>query len=149
APVGAVSKRVRPALEGLEFDVSVNVSPELPPLSVDRGAIVQAIDNVVDNVIKYSKDKRALAIAGRLNGTAVQLTFRDSGSGISRQDLPHVFERFYGGRNASSRGSGLGLAIAQRIVNTHGGSIAISSTVDGGTQAGNRLPVAHVHHRGE
>jgi signal transduction histidine kinase len=140
-------QRVRPALEGLEFDVSVNVSPELPPLSVDRGAIVQAIDNVVDNAIKYSKDKRALAITGRLNGTAVQLTFRDSGSGISRQDLPHVFERFYRGRDASSSGSGLGLAIAQRIVNTHGGSIAISSTVDVGTEVAICLPVAHGHHR--
>jgi signal transduction histidine kinase len=62
------------------------------------------------------------------------VTFADRGVGIERNDLDRVFERFYRGRNATEGGSGLGLAIARHIVRSHGGKIAIRSTVNVGTE---------------
>lgn len=133
-------RRCRPTLAHLTFDLEVDIPADLPRVHVDRAAMIQAIDNLIDNAIKYSADQRALVITGRRHGSRVQFTFRDRGTGIPRDELEHVFERFYRGRNTSVGGSGLGLAIAQRIVERHGGRIDISSVVGVGTEVVISLP---------
>lgn len=135
-------QRFRPTLEHLGFDVRVDVPIVLPCVAVDRRAMTLAVDNIIDNAIKYSGQDPVLAVSGRVNGRSVTLTFRDRGSGIPREDLAHVFERFYRGRNAGVNGSGLGLAIAQRIVHRHGGDVVIRSTVGVGTKVDIVLPAA-------
>ena len=127
-------ERFGPTLEQLGFQLRVDVPDDLPHVSGDRAAIVQAMENVIHNAIKYSGQARVLNIVGRAEGRYVQVKFVDRGAGIGKEDIGHVFERFYRGRNTTRDGSGLGLAIAQRIVRHHGGDIAIRSAVGAGTE---------------
>jgi len=128
-------------LTNREFDLEVDVPSDLPQICVDRPAMIQALDNIVDNAIKYSTTEKHLAVMGRANGKTVTLTVRDRGAGIARKDLSRVFERFYRGGNVTVSGSGLGLPIAKRIVESHGGWIEVRSAVGSGTEVDVTLPI--------
>ena len=132
---------VRPVLSNLEFAIVVDVPPDLPPICVDRPAMIQALDNIVDNAIKYSTTEKHLTVKGTATDKSVTLSVRDRGTGIARKDLARVFERFYRGGNVTSSGSGLGLPIAKRIVEGHGGRIVVRSTVGSGTEVDVTLPI--------
>ncbi|MEP7308683.1 MAG: HAMP domain-containing sensor histidine kinase [Acidobacteriota bacterium] len=132
----------RPTLANLEFELVVDLPPNLPQVCVERPAMIQALDNLIDNAIKYSTGNRYLAVTASATPKMVTLTVRDRGFGIARDDLSRVFERFYRGRNVSINGSGLGLSIAKRIVESHGGRIAVRSTVGVGTEVDVTLPVS-------
>ena len=132
---------VRPVLANLEFDLVVDVPPDLPRICIDRSAMIRALDNIVDNAIKYSTTDKHLAVRGRATARNVTLTVHDRGTGIARKDLSRVFERFYRGGNVTVSGSGLGLPIAKRIVESHGGSIEVRSVVGSGTEVDVTLPI--------
>jgi signal transduction histidine kinase len=104
--------------------------------------MIQVVQSVIDNAIKYSPDVRSLQVIGRSIRSAVLITFSDRGAGIPEEDLARVCERFYRGHNVREAGSGLGLAIASRIVDYHKGRIAIRSTVGSGTDVELSFPVA-------
>jgi two-component system, OmpR family, phosphate regulon sensor histidine kinase PhoR len=131
----------RPVLSHLEFDLVIDVPPDLPQICVDRPAMIQALDNIVDNAIKYSTTRKYLTVKGTATATSVTLTVRDRGTGIAHKDLSRVFERFYRGGNVTVSGSGLGLPIAKRIVESHGGRIAVRSSVGSGTEVDLTLPI--------
>jgi len=131
----------RPVLANLEFDLVIDVPSDLPKICVDRPAMIQALDNIVDNAIKYSTTEKRLAVTGTATGKSVTLTVRDRGPGIDRKDLSRVFERFYRGGNVTVSGSGLGLPIAKRIVESHGGRIEVRSTAGSGTEVDVTLPI--------
>jgi two-component system, OmpR family, phosphate regulon sensor histidine kinase PhoR len=132
---------MRPLLADREFDLIIDVPADLPQICVDRPAMIQALDNIVDNAIKYSATERHLVVRGRASARHVTLTVRDRGTGIAAKDLARVFERFYRGGNATVSGSGLGLPIARRIVESHGGRIEVRSTVGSGTEVDVTLPI--------
>jgi signal transduction histidine kinase len=131
----------RPVLADLEFGLVIDVPPDLPQICVDRPAMIQALDNIVDNAIKYSTTEKHLVLSGRATAKSVTLTIQDRGIGIAGKDLSRVFERFYRGGNATISGSGLGLPIAKRIVESHGGRIEVHSTVGSGTGVDVTLPI--------
>jgi len=133
---------LRPVLADREFDLVIDVPPDLPQICVDRPAMIQALENIVDNAIKYSPTDKHLSVTGAANGKVVTLTVRDRGTGIARKDLSRVFERFYRGGNATVSGSGLGLPIAKRIIESHGGHIELRSEVGSGTEVEVTLPIA-------
>jgi two-component system phosphate regulon sensor histidine kinase PhoR len=132
---------LRPVLTNGEFNLEVDVPPDLPQVCLDRSAMIQALENIVDNAIKYSTTEKHIAVRGRANGKTITLTVRDKGPGIARKDLSRVFERFYRGGNVTVSGSGLGLAIAKRIVESHGGRIEVRSTEGSGTEVDVTLPI--------
>jgi two-component system, OmpR family, sensor histidine kinase MprB len=104
------------------------------PARLDR-----AVNNLIDNAVKYSPPQQPVEIV--LHGG--ELTVRDHGPGISQEDLPHVFDRFYRGAEARGRpGSGLGLAIVRQVAEQHGGSITAEPAPGGGTLMRLRLPGA-------
>ncbi len=131
----------RPVLANLEFELIVDVPPDLPQICVDRPAMIQALENIVDNAIKYSTNEKRLTVTGTATSRNVTLTVRDRGNGIARKDLSRVFERFYRGGNVTVSGSGLGLPIAKRIVEGHGGLIEVRSTAGSGTEVDVTLPI--------
>jgi two-component system sensor histidine kinase MprB len=114
------------------------VEVELEPTVVAGlpARLERAVSNLVDNAIKYSAPGEPVEVA--LHGK--ELTVRDHGPGISTEDLPHVFDRFYRGAHARGRaGSGLGLAIVRQVVDQQGGSVAAEAAPGGGTLMRMRL----------
>ena len=106
-------------------------------LYVDPGLIKQSMRVLVDNAAKYSPEKRRILVSVQDNGREVRLSVEDEGQGISQQDLPHVFDRFYRTDESRARqtgGSGLGLSIAKWIVDRHGGFFEVVSRVGVGTR---------------
>jgi signal transduction histidine kinase len=107
------------------------VGADLPAVACDRERIAQVISNLVENASKVG----AATITIRVDPRDRELVFSvsDTGPGISAEDLPHMFERYWRGRNADYKGTGLGLPISYAIVKAHGGNMWIESTVGAGT----------------
>jgi two-component system sensor histidine kinase SenX3 len=102
--------------------------------------MILALDNLVDNAIRYSGDSRRLGITVRAVADKVEFSVIDHGPGIPAGDLAHVTRRFVRGRSTNAHGSGLGLSIASRIATDHGGRLRIESTVGTGTIATLEIP---------
>jgi len=114
----------------------------------DRDRLKQVLLNLVGNALQYTPAGGQVTLALRKTGERAQLVVTDTGAGISAEDLPHIFERFYRGEKsrkrsgASSGGFGLGLSIAYWIVHNHGGTIEVTSTEGKGTTFCVWLPLA-------
>ncbi len=132
----------RPTLMENGFTVTIDVPRDLPRVTGDLRALTTVIEILVDNSIKYSSEAFDLRITGRIQGHKIALVIADRGIGIHKDDLDHVFGRFFRGRNTTVGGSGLGLAIARRIVLAHHGDITVKSVVDDGTAVEIVLPRA-------
>jgi signal transduction histidine kinase len=124
------------------FQTSVDVPATLPPVRADRTSIVLALDNIIDNAMRYSGQSRELKIRGEMHGTVVQISVTDHGLGIDAEELERVTGRFIRGRSASGPGSGLGLSIVNQIARDHGGALRVESVKGAGTTAVIVLPVA-------
>lgn len=118
------------------------VPDDLPDVCADAGRVQQVITNLVGNAIKFTPPGGIIRIRGLVVGTHVQLSVADSGTGISEQDLPHLFDRFWQAKRTGRRGSGLGLFIAKGIVAAHGGRLSAESTVGVGSTFFFTLPIA-------
>jgi signal transduction histidine kinase len=122
--------------------LSVCIPDNLPTIQIDTAHLQRALQNIVDNALKYTRAGGQIIISADRLEDKVTITIVDDGLGISPQDLPFVFERFYkgSGRNRSSEGSGLGLAITKEIIEAHGGSVRIESDLGLGTKVIVQLP---------
>jgi signal transduction histidine kinase len=110
----------------------------------DEGKVVRAILNIVENAIKYTSNKKPILISLYKSGSNAVLVVKDNGIGISREEIDHIFDRFYrGSKTSKTVGSGLGLAISLGIIKAHGGNIEIKSNVGIGTIAKVMLPIYH------
>ncbi|MGN1097979.1 MAG: ATP-binding protein, partial [Clostridia bacterium] len=110
----------------------------------DRDRIEQVITNIVSNAIKYTPDGGKIDVECGTDRQNALIRVTDNGIGIPREDLPHIFERFYRVDKARSRqsgGTGLGLAIAKEITQRHGGDISIDSHMPNGTVVSIVLPL--------
>jgi signal transduction histidine kinase len=127
-------------------EVSVLVQPDLPSVRVDRVLSRRVLENLLENAHKYSPDRRhAVVLRADKAGNGVVFDVSDRGAGIPADDVPHVFEPFFRGERSRDRGAGgvgLGLTLAKRIVEAHGGTIALSSVVGEGTTVRVELPAA-------
>jgi two-component system, OmpR family, sensor histidine kinase ResE len=115
----------------------------------DEARLSRVLGNLLDNACKYSPaDAEIVVEVARDQSKSgwVQVSVRDSGSGIPPEDLPRVFEPFFRGSNVveSFAGSGVGLAVARLIVEQHGGSLSLDSRLGAGTLATVRLPCIEV-----
>jgi signal transduction histidine kinase len=140
----AVAHRLRAQAAGLTL--SFEPAPNLPPILGDPNQLTQVVTNLIDNAINYTP-QGTINISTQLDGETGQvcLVVRDSGSGISPPDLPHIFERFYRGQYASDHsipGTGLGLAIVKEIVDFHHGTVTVASVETEGTTLKVWLPLA-------
>ena len=113
------------------FHVSVDIEPSLPRICVDRDSITQALVNLIDNAVKYSGDRKEIAVRAFAEGDEVRITVEDHGIGIAPADQKKIFEKFYrvgSGLVHDVKGSGLGLAIVAHIIQAHRGRVDVSST---------------------
>jgi signal transduction histidine kinase len=137
-----VLQNFRHPISEREFKVEVDMPVDLPLVRADRTAMMLALDNLVDNAIRYSADRCSLRISARRNGSKVVIEVQDRGVGIAAEELSNVRRKFVRGRLARADGSGLGLAIVSRIVADHKGTFVLESEFGSGTTAKVSLPIA-------
>jgi signal transduction histidine kinase len=131
--VDEVLKGFQRLLTEAQFHVEVCVDDNTRPIRGDRTSLVLALDNLVDNAMRYSGDAREIRIAVRPVDSHVEFAVSDRGIGIPADDLHLVRRRFTRGSAAGGHGSGLGLSIASRIATDHRGRLLIESVVGSGT----------------
>jgi signal transduction histidine kinase len=158
ASVGAVVRDVVDAyayqLRNKGFELDLAIEEDLPQGLVDRDALGQAVLNLLDNAVKYSRDDRQIAVSvaaerpaggpATANGHgAILIEVRDRGIGIPPAEQTRIFEAFYRvekGLEHDVKGSGLGLAVVHHIVQAHGGTVRVESRPRGGSTFTIRLP---------
>ena len=114
-----------------------------PGLVADPLRLRQAVGNLVSNGIRHTPEGGSVTVGARQDGPQALIEVTDTGTGISSENLPHVFERFWRAEKSRSRqtgGSGLGLAIVRQLVEAHGGTVTVTSTSAAGTVFTIRLP---------
>lgn len=124
-----------------QFRIEVDIAPNLPAVRADRTSLVLALDNLVDNALRYSGEPGTLLLRVRCAGNRIEFAVVDSGVGIPAEELELVQRRFARGRSAAGHGSGLGLAIASRIARDHGGDLTVDSVVGLGTTVRLLMPM--------
>lgn len=123
-----VVTQMTPLAESRSLIINTNLEINLPAVAADKERIRQALINLVHNAIKFNNPGGKIVISTKRDKEFVIVSVSDTGMGISKDDLPHIFERFYKADKARSRGgSGLGLAIAKHTVQAHGGNITVNS----------------------
>ncbi|MFC0432427.1 cell wall metabolism sensor histidine kinase WalK [Kutzneria buriramensis] len=104
----------------------------------------QVVDNLVTNALRHTPAGGRITLRGFADGSDLVIEVRDTGTGIAAEDLGHVFERFWRAEKSRSRltgGSGLGLAIVKKLVEGHGGTVGVASSVGEGSRFWVRLPI--------
>ncbi len=147
------SHTVREVLEGAvqvcaakagekRMGITIDCDPDLRGV-FNAPLLEQAVVNLVDNAIKFSDVSTRVSIAAREDGGEVAITVQDQGCGVSKEDVPRIFERFYRVDKTRSRklgGTGLGLAIVKHIAQVHGGRVMVDSELGKGSTFGIAVP---------
>ncbi|MEP7317066.1 MAG: ATP-binding protein, partial [Sphingomicrobium sp.] len=129
-----------------QCNIRLDVGEDVPAILGDRAQLMQLLDNLLSNAIRYGCEdgQCAIEVAAVAEGNWIRLTVADNGPGIPREHLLRVTERFYrvdAARSRESSGTGLGLAIVKHVVERHRGTLDIKSTVGEGTEVVVRLPI--------
>ena len=142
-PVRSVVEAHAEMAEERGVTLTATVPSEVVGLRFDRERIVQLVNNLVGNALKFTPRGGVVDVEVTDSPSEAMIEVRDTGPGIPEAELPRIFERFYRGTNvgeARASGSGLGLAIARSIVEMHGGSIEVVSALGRGTSFRSHLP---------
>jgi two-component system sensor histidine kinase BaeS len=125
------------------LDLRIEAADNLPSVMVDADRMTQVFNNLVSNALRYTS-QGSIILAASATDQQVRFEVRDTGTGISAEELAHIFDRFYRADESRQRtedgSSGLGLAIAKAIVEVHGGQITAVSTPAQGTTFAITLP---------
>ena len=141
---GSVADPLRNCLAAMQrqfeehgINVTVDIAAALPPVALDKDQMEQVFFNLAKNALEAMKDGSELDISLGADDQDVMVSFRDSGVGMTDEQLAHLFEPY---RTTKAKGTGLGLMVTQRIVRDHGGTIAVESAPQVGTTFTVRLP---------
>jgi len=137
---------LRDLLNELQYDLSTQIKAKnitldtmdlniMEPIACDRNRLKQVLSNLMENAIKFTNINGVIKLDACKQGMSIIIRVIDTGIGISHDDIPHIFERFYkADRSRGYEGTGLGLAIAKHIVQLHGGSLSVKSDVGEGSE---------------
>ena len=115
-------------------------------LRANQPSIEELITILVDNALKYSPDASKITVSLSRKGRQAQFAITNSGKGITAEDLPHIFDRFYRAEQSrTTNGTGLGLSLAKKIVAMHGGELSVSSAKDHDTTFRFLLPIMRLN----
>lgn len=131
------------------LSLRVEADPDLPEVAVDETRIIQVMDNLLANALRYTPAGGEITLSARAEEGTVRFTVRDTGVGIPPEELGQIFERFHRAdpsRHTEMGESGLGLAIVKAIVEAHGGQVWAESALNQGTSVHLRLPAAGAAH---
>ena len=132
--------------ERKNISIESRIEPDLPQISIDSVKIEQVIQNLIGNAIKYTDEGGRVGVLLERDASQAVLRVRDTGRGISQEDLKSIFRPFFRAQEqgtAGERSTGLGLAIAERIIGRHGGKLDVISEPGRGSEFVMRLPYAN------
>ncbi len=133
-------------LANKKLNIIVDVPPDFSAIRADRTRLQEALYNLLENAVKYSREHGEIRVSARQRDGEIELSVSDDGIGIAKEDLPRIFERFYRADKARSsekvHGTGLGLAIVKHITQLHGGRVEADSDLGEGTTIRVILPSA-------
>jgi two-component system, OmpR family, phosphate regulon sensor histidine kinase PhoR len=131
-------------LAAKNLKVIVDLAPDVSTFRADETRLREVLYNLLENAVKYSRENEQIHLRAAQRGSQLVLSVTDNGLGISKDDLPRIFERFYRADKARSRelgGTGLGLAIVKHIAQLHGGRVEAESELGKGTTIRVVLPI--------
>ncbi|HEY9854809.1 MAG TPA: ATP-binding protein [Stenomitos sp.] len=130
-----------PQIERNGLKLRTDIPPDLPAVTADPDRVLQVISNLLSNAVKFTPAGGQVTIRVHAQGPEVVTEVTDTGPGISAQDLPHMFERFFQTETgAKAKGAGLGLSITKSLVEAHGGRIGVHSELGKGSTFWFTLP---------
>jgi len=138
--VSVFQERIRH--EGIEIDLTMEES--LAPILADRPALAQAVNNLIDNAVKYSCESKKVNVSAIVEERNLVLSVQDFGIGIKSDEIDKVFDRFFRGGDELTRtvkGSGLGLTLVKQIVAAHNGDVSLQSDMGQGSTFTIRIPI--------
>jgi signal transduction histidine kinase len=124
------------------LELRADVPPGVPAVWADRDRLLQVFENLITNAVKFTRPGGRITVGATLTDRSVLFRVADTGVGISPDDLPHVFDRFWQANKGGRHGAGLGLPIVQGIVDAHGGRIWVDSQPGRGSTFFFTIPVA-------
>jgi len=128
--VQRVVDRLSLRAEDKKISIKTELAEDLPVIQADPERMRQVITNLVDNALRYTPAGTIITVAAQLSSGNIEISVSDDGPGISPEDIPNVFDRFWRAEKSRSRvtgGSGLGLAIVKQLIEAHGGNISVVS----------------------
>jgi len=136
-----IAKKFHLLAEKKGVSIKTDFSEGIPFVIADIGLIEGALQNLIDNAIQHTQEGGTVSISLVPEKTGIRVQVKDNGSGISKDDIPYIFDRFYRAKDGNHSGStGLGLAIAKGIIELHGSSIDVESELKTGTTFAFLLP---------
>ncbi len=131
-----VLAKVQPLMDQKDQQFEVRLPEKMRVLNLDKEKMVAVLVNLLGNAAKYTPESGHVAMKVKLDDESLEIAIEDTGVGISEEELPHVFDKFF--RSSDSRvqdevGTGLGLSLAREVVRMHGGDITVESTLDKGS----------------
>jgi two-component system phosphate regulon sensor histidine kinase PhoR len=140
--INEAAMQLKPLADKQNVTLNTTLSGNLPPVIVDRDRLSQTITNLMHNAIKFNRSGGSVTITTTYDNKIIMVKVNDTGTGIPRADLPHIFERFYkADKSRTNRGSGLGLAIAKHTIEAHGGTIGAQSEEGKGSTFSFTIPL--------
>ncbi len=124
--------------------ITIGLTDNLPSVDIDAPRISQVLRNLLENAVTHTAGGGTITVTAGIKGNWIEISVIDTGEGISEEDLPNIFERFYRvdkSRARATGGSGLGLTIAKRLVEAHGGKIGVQSEQGKGSRFSFTLPL--------
>ena len=122
-----------------DITLQINV-PEGITILGDSGWLTEAIQNIIKNCMESAGDGGTIELACEDNILFTEITVHDNGEGFQKEDLPHLFDRFYRGKNSDAAGYGIGLALCKTIITQQGGTITAKNHPQGGAIFSIRFP---------
>lgn len=133
-------KQLSPRAERDNIKLLVIYKDSIPNISADKNRLKQLFMNILDNSFKFTSSGGSITINVSLKENNILISIKDTGCGISKEDLPKVTEKFYKGKNSKSK-NGIGLSICKEIVSLHNGTLEILSEENKGTEVLVTLPI--------
>lgn len=142
ALLSAAADMYAPAARLAGLVLEMRAAPDLPAVHADAGRVLQVLGNLIANAFRHTCAGGGVSLRAERDPAGVRFTVEDNGAGISAEELPHLFDRFWHRRRVSQRGGGLGLPIVKGIVEAHGGAVEVSSATGEGSRFSFTIPTA-------